>query len=60
MAVCVTGPRAVNELGGPVIPGSTHCAYPELYRHCYHYIVKALLHAMMYPRFFQDVKVNDG
>ena len=23
MAVSVTGPRAVNELGGPVIPGST-------------------------------------
>ena len=22
MAVSVTGPRAVNELGGPVIPGS--------------------------------------
>ena len=24
MAVSVTGPRAVNELGGPVIPGSNH------------------------------------
>ena len=24
MAVSVTGPRAVNELGGPVTPG-THC-----------------------------------
>ena len=23
MAVSVTGPRAVNELGGPVIPGTT-------------------------------------
>ena len=23
MAVSVTGPRAVNELGGPVIPGKT-------------------------------------
>ena len=25
MAVSVTGPRAVNELGGPVIPGSSLC-----------------------------------
>ena len=24
MAVSVTGPRAVNELGGPVIPGSRY------------------------------------
>ena len=24
MAVSVTGPRAVNELGGPVIPGRQH------------------------------------
>ena len=24
MAVSVTGPRAVNELGGPVIPGNLH------------------------------------
>ena len=27
MAVSVTGPRAVKELGGPVIPGSNHCFY---------------------------------
>ena len=26
MAVSVTGPRAVNELGGPVIPGRTDLA----------------------------------
>ena len=26
MAVSVTGPRAVNELGGPVIPGNRYCA----------------------------------
>ena len=25
MAVSVTGPRAVNELGGPVIPGNPSC-----------------------------------
>ena len=33
MAVSVTGPRAVNELGGPVIPG-THadeCKFPAVY-----------------------------
>ena len=27
MAVSVTGPRAVNELGGPVIPGRRHTTY---------------------------------
>ena len=27
MAVSVTGPRAVNELGGPVIPGSKSCQF---------------------------------
>ena len=27
MAVSVTGPRAVNELGGPVIPGRHFSAY---------------------------------
>ena len=26
MAVSVTGPRAVNELGGPVTPGTCTCA----------------------------------
>ena len=25
MAVSVTGPRAVDELGGPVIPGTGNC-----------------------------------
>ena len=34
MAVSVTGPRAVNELGGPVIPGTLYKPIeliPELY-----------------------------
>ena len=30
MAVSVTGPRAVNELGGPVIPGSSYPDYGEI------------------------------
>ena len=30
MAVSVTGPRAVNELGGPVIPGSGTHVYVRL------------------------------
>ena len=29
MAVSVTGPRAVNELGGPVIPGNFNCDWVE-------------------------------
>ena len=31
MAVSVTGPRAVNELGGPVIPGNFHVYDLEKY-----------------------------
>ena len=31
MAVSVTGPRAVNELGGPVIPGRVFNVYIYLY-----------------------------
>ena len=27
MAVSVTGPRAVSELGGPVIPGTLCCGF---------------------------------
>ena len=30
MAVSVTGPRAVNELGGPVIPGSGNNRYAKI------------------------------
>ena len=29
MAVSVTGPRAINELGGPVIPGNDYAAGGE-------------------------------
>ena len=29
MEVSVTGPRAVNELGGPVIPGRLLCIYSK-------------------------------
>ena len=37
MAVSVTGPRAVNELGGPVIPGSILCVFLEI--HFFEYII---------------------
>ena len=33
MAVSVTGPRAVNELGGPVTPGTV---YPSIAQWCWH------------------------
>ena len=33
MAVSVTRPRAVNELGGPVIPGTRHCDQNKNLRH---------------------------
>ena len=34
MAVSVTGPRAVNELGGPVIPGTLRRGYSDLRIYC--------------------------
>ena len=45
MAVSVTGPRAVNELGSPVIPGSPHNSdsknqtegLQSVFLHAYHY-----------------------
>ena len=35
MAVSVTGPRAVNELGGPVILGTLNLGMVENYNICY-------------------------
>ena len=33
MVVSVTGPRAANELGGPVIPGNLYFLRPTMERH---------------------------